>query len=179
MSETARIYGVMAEFADSEAIIAAAKNAYEAGYRQMDAYTPFPVEGLAENLTHKRSKVPLIVLLAGIAGGGGGYFMEWYATGVSYPINVGGRPLNSWPAYVPITFELTVLAGALAAIGSMLALNLLPQPYHPVFNSARFERASTDKFFLCIESTDPKFDAAATRRFLESLHPEQVEEVFE
>ena len=134
---------------------------------------------LFEALRRKPSWVPLIVLLAGIAGGAGGYFMEWYAMAVDYPINVGGRPLNSWPAFVPITFELTVLSGALAAIVAMFALNRLPQPHHPVFNVPHFERASTDKFFLCIEARDPRFDLAATRAFLESLNPDAIAEVRE
>jgi hypothetical protein len=173
------IYGLMAEFSESAALLAAARRAYETGYRRMDAFTPFPVEGLAENLGRKKSLVPLIVLLAGICGGTGGYFMEWYAMSVDYPINIGGRPLNSWPPFVPITFELTILSGALAAVIAMLALNRLPQPYHPVFNARRFERASTDKFFLCIEASDPKFDLDATRQFLETLKPDYIEEVDE
>jgi hypothetical protein len=171
------IYGLMAEFADSEGILAASKRAYAQGYRKMDAFTPFPVEGLAKNLGRKKSIVPLIVLLAGISGGLGGYFMEWYAATVSYPINIGGRPLNTWPAFIPITFELTILSGALAAIITMLVLNKLPEPYHPVFNVAQFKRASTDKFFLCIEADDPQFNSELTRQFLESLNPLLVAEV--
>jgi hypothetical protein len=173
------VYGLMAEFSGSDALLAAARRAYETGYRRMDAFTPFPVEGLAENLGRKKSLVPLIVLLAAICGGMGGYFMEWYAMSVDYPINIGGRPLTSWPPFIPITFELTILSGALAAVIAMLALNRLPQPYHPVFNARRFERASTDKFFLCIEANDPKFDLEATRRFLETLKPDFIEEVDE
>ncbi|HEX9045885.1 MAG TPA: DUF3341 domain-containing protein [Verrucomicrobiae bacterium] len=171
------IYGLMAEFPGSQELLAAAQRAHDYGFRRMDAFTPFPVEGLNEALGLKKSWVPLIVLLAGIGGGLGGYFMEWYAMAVSYPINTGGRPLNSWPMYIPITFELTVLCGALAAIGAMFALNRLPEPYHLVFNAPNFERASTDKFFLCIEARDPKFDLVATRRFLEQLKPERISEV--
>lgn len=177
MSASSSVFGLMAEFSETGTLLKAAREAHDAGYRNMDAFTPFPVEGLAENLGRKKSKVPLIVLLAGIAGGGGGYFMEWYAMSVSYPINVGGRPLTSWPPFIPITFELTILSGALAAIIAMLALNRLPQPHHPVFNVPRFERASTDKFFLCIEATDPKFDLNETHRFLESFEPDCVTEV--
>lgn len=177
MNDLHPTYGLMAEFSDSDSLIAGTRQAYAAGYRRMDAYTPFPIEGLAEILRMK-SWVPLIVLLAGICGGLGGYFMEWYAMAVDYPINVGGRPLNSWPAFIPITFELTVLSGSLAAIISMLALNRLPRPHHPVFNVERFERASTDKFFLCIEATDPKFNLSETREFLKSLNPDFIEEVF-
>jgi hypothetical protein len=171
------IYGLMAEFAGSQEILAASRRAFAGGYRKMDAFTPFPVEGLAKNLGRKKSIVPLIVLLAGISGGLGGYFMEWYAATISYPVNVGGRPLHTWPAFIPITFELTILSGALAAIISMLALNKLPELYHPVFNVPIFDRASTDKFFLCIEADDPQFDLKLTRLFLESLNPTSVVEV--
>jgi Protein of unknown function (DUF3341) len=171
------IYGLMAEFSGGEEILSAAKTAHEHGFRKMDAFTPFPIEGLAEALGQKKSRVPLIVLIAGIGGGLGGYFMEWYANVMSYPVNIGGRPLNSWPMFVPITFELTILSAALAAIIGMLALNKLPEPYHPVFNAPDFDRASTDKFFLCIEATDPKFDLQATRKFLEKLKPELISEV--
>jgi len=171
------IHGFIAEFPDHEEILEAAKRAYAEGYRCMDAFTPIPVEGLAEALGQKRSLVPLIVLIAGICGGIGGYFMQWWAMVVAYPLNVGGRTMNSWPAFVPITFELTILSAAIAAILAMLALNCLPRLHHPVFNAPDFERASTDKFFLCIESNDPKFDLTATKRFLESLKPESVKEV--
>ena len=177
MNVRENIYGLMAGFSGSEEILSAARRAYENGYRQMDAFTPFPIDGLAESLGRKKPLIPLIVLVAAIGGGLGGYFMQWYAMAVDYPINVGGRPLNSWPAFIPITFELTILSGALAAIFGMLALNKLPEPHHPVFNVPEFERASTDKFFLCIEARDPKFDLAATRKFLETLRPEFISEV--
>ncbi len=143
----------------------------------MDAYAPFPVEGLPEALGRKPTRVPLIVLLGGIIGGLGGYFMEWYANVVSYPINIGGRPLNSWPSFIPITFELTVLGAALSAFFGSMALNKLPQPYHPVFNVPEFERASIDRFFLCIEAADPLFDLKTTRAFLEGMRPLSVSEV--
>lgn len=177
MDENKNIYGLMAEFSDPDEILAAVRRAYDHGYRRMDAFAPFPVEGLAEALGRKKNAVPLIVLCGGVAGGLGGYFMEWYAMAVSYPLNIGGRPLNSWPAFIPITFELTVLSAAFAAIIGMLALNRLPEPYHPVFNVPQFERASSDKFFLCVEAVDPKFDLNATRQFLETLEPELVAEV--
>jgi hypothetical protein len=171
------IYGLMAEFSDDRKILAAAHSAREHGFSKMDAFTPFPVDGLSAALGQKKSRVPLIVLVCAIIGGLSGYFMEWYATSVSYSINIGGRPLNTWPMFIPITFELTILSGALAAILGMLALNRLPEPHHPVFDAPNFDRASTDKFFLCIEAGDPKFDADATRRFLETLQPEAISEV--
>lgn len=171
------IAGLMAEFVTQEDLLRAAKEAHARGYRKMDAYSPFPVEGLARALGHEWSAVPLIVLAGGITGGLGGYFMEWYAMAVDYPINVAGRPLNSWPAFIPITFELTVLCASVCAIISMLALNRLPQPYHPVFNVPEFARASVDRFFLCIESSDPKFDKIGTGNFLKGLGPAMVTEV--
>lgn len=177
MNADENIYGLIAEFSGGEQILCAAKTAYEHGFRKMDAFTPFPVDGLSENLGQTKSRVPFIVLIAGVCGGLGGYFMEWYANVVSYPDNIGGRPLNSWPMFIPITFELTILCAAIAAIIGMLALNKLPEPYHPVFNAPDFESASTDRFFLCIEAADPKFDLRATRTFLETLKPELISEV--
>jgi Protein of unknown function (DUF3341) len=171
------VYGLMAEFRTHEELLAAAERSYAEGYRSMDAYSPFPVEGLAKAIGRRWTAVPLIVLVCGIIGGLGGYFMQWYAAVMDYPINIGGRPLHSWPAFIPITFELTVLCASLSAIIGMLALNRLPQPYHPVFNVPEFRRASVDRFFLCIESSDPKFEARATRAFLEKLMPERISEV--
>jgi len=179
MTATPKLHGLMAEFVDHELVIAAAERAHAEGYRRMDAYTPFPVEGLSEAMGHKRTEIPLIVLLGALCGGGGGYFMIWYASVVDYPHNIGGRPFHSWPAFVPITFELTILLAAISAVVGMLVLNRLPRPHHPVFNVPEFARASTDRFFLCIEADDPKFDLKATRAFLESLKPETVKEVVE
>lgn len=173
------LHGLMAEFEQPEEVLAAVQRAYQQGYRRMDAYTPFPVEGLAEALGRHGTCVPLIVLIGGIVGGLGGYFMQWYATAISYKINVGGRPFHSWPAYIPITFELTVLCASVCALVGMLALNRLPEPYHPVFNAPDFDRASQDRFFMCIEAADPKFDQAATRAFIETLKPLKVTEVEE
>lgn len=177
MNDNENIYGLMAEFSSDKEILAATQSAYDHGFRKMDAYAPFPVEGLAEALGRKNTAVPFIVLIGGISGGISGYFLQWWAMAVDYPLNIGGRPYNSWPAYIPITFEMTVLVAAFAAIFGMLALNRLPEPYHPVFNAPEFARASTDKFFLCIEAADPKFDLAATRSFLETLKPEKISEV--
>ena len=173
----ARYYGLMAEFDSPTAIVAATRRAYVEGYRQMETYTPFPVEGLAEELHFHRTQVPLIVLLGGLAGCLGGFFLQYWIAAIYWPVNIGGRPLNSWPMFIPVTFELTVLVAALSAILGMLALNGLPQPYHPVFNVPRFALASQDRFFLCIEASDPRFDRAATRDFLKSLSPREVSDV--
>ena len=172
-----RYYGLMAEFDTPTAIVAAARRAYAEGYRRMDTYTPFPVEGLAEELHFHRTRVPLIVLLGGLTGCLGGYFLQYWIMAIYWPVNVGGRPLNSWPMFIPVTFELTVLLAALSAVLGMLALNGLPHPYHPVFNVPRFSLASQDRFFLCIEASDPRFDRSATRCFLESLAPQEVTDV--
>jgi hypothetical protein len=166
------IHGLMAEFKTAEEILQATRRAWQEGYRTMDAYTPYPVEGLATEIGLPRTRVPFVVLIGGLVGAAAGYFMQYWAMAVDYPINVGGRPYNSWPVYIPITFELMVLVAAFAALFGMLFLNGLPQPYHPVFNVARFARATQDRFFLCIEATDPKFDRQRTEDFLTSLHPD-------
>ena len=172
-----QLYGVMGEFESPEAILQAARKAREAGYRHITAYTPMPVEGLAQIIGFRWTAVPLITLLGGLAGGLSGFGMEYWMSAVSYPLNVGGRPLNSWPAFIPVTFELTILGAALSAVFGMLALNRLPQPHHPVFNVERFSRASTDRFFLCIESRDPKFHLAESAKFLQSVSAQHVSEV--
>ena len=143
----------------------------------MDAYSPFPVEGLAEAIGFHHTRVPLIVLIGGILGCVGGFFLQYWVAVIDYPINIGGRPLNSWPSFIPVTFELTILLAALFAFFGVLALNGLPMPYHPVFNVERFVNASRNRFFLCIESKDPLFDKEATARFLESLESRGVFEV--
>lgn len=179
VEEAKTLYGLMAEFKEHEQLLEAARRAYAAGYRRMDAFSPFPVEELAEALGHDYTPVPLITLFGGIAGGLGGYFMEWYSMARLYPINVGGRPHNSWPNFIPVVFELTVLIASLSAFTAMLVLNRLPQPHHPVFNVPQFRRASIDRFFLCIETEDPKFERAGTWRFLEELKPVGVAEVWD
>jgi hypothetical protein len=175
--QRSHIYGVMGEFETPEQLIQAVEKVRQAGYRRLDAYTPFPVEGLSEALGLKRNLVPTITLLGGLAGGLTGFFFQVWANVSSYPLNIGGRPHNSWPAFIPVTFELTVLGAALSAVFGMLALNRLPQPHHPVFNVHRFTHASSDRFFVCIEARDPKFHLADTARFLQSLHAHHVSEV--
>jgi hypothetical protein len=172
-----RPYGLLAEFREPETLRAAAERAYAAGYRRMDAYTPFPVHGLAEALGFHRDRVAWLTFLGGLIGGGGGYFLQYYGATWGYRIDVGGRPYHSWPAFIPIAFETTILGAALATVVGMFVLNHLPQPYHPVFNSPRFQLATRDKFFLCIQADDPRFDAKSTREFLVSLADNQVEEV--
>ena len=159
---TPRLHGVLAEFPDSDTLLAAARAAQAAGWRRMDAYTPVPIEGLGEAVGKRFSWVPLIVMIAGFSGAAGGFFMQWFAMGYHYPYNIGGRPFNSWPMFIPITFELGILCGSLAGAFGMLALNGLPRLHHPVFKVPGFERASIDGFFLCLEARDPKFENAET-----------------
>ena len=172
-----KIYGLMAEFDSPETLLEAARRAFAAGFRKMDAYSPFPVEGLAEAIGFHRSQIPLIVLIGGIVGCLGGFYLQYWVSVIDYPINIGGRPLNSWPSFIPVTFELTILIAALSAFFGVLALNGLPMPYHPVFNVERFELASRNRFFLCIEATDEAFDAARTRQFLAGLNPVEVSDI--
>jgi hypothetical protein len=164
----------MAEFHSPEALVAAAQRAHGAGYRRMDGYTPFPVEGLAEAVGFHKTRLPLLVLIGGLTGLIGGLGMQVYLSSVAYPLNVGGRPLVSIPYFIPVTFELTILLAALTAVFGMLALNGLPMPYHPVFNDPRFEMASRHRFFLCIEARDPQFDLEKTSRFLQQMSPDDV-----
>jgi hypothetical protein len=160
------IYGVLGQFDSAEDLLEAAHKTREAGYRRTDAYAPFPVHGLANALGATRTRLPLIVLLGGITGGVLGYLMQYYMTHVSYPMNVGGRPTDAWQSFVPVTFEMTILGAALSAVLGMLALNGLPRPYHPLFSVPEFSLASQNRFFLCIEATDPQFDLAEVSEFL-------------
>jgi hypothetical protein len=168
------IYGLIAEFEDPTSLVAATQRAHGDGYRCMDAYSPFPIEELHAALGSHHTRLPLIVLIGGLVGCIGGYVLQYWAAAIAYPLNIGGKPLHSWPAFIPITFECTILAASLSAVLGMLALNGLPQPYHPVFNVPRFALASRNRFFLCIEARDPRFDIQRTRQFLETLNPREV-----
>jgi hypothetical protein len=170
-------YGLVAEFENAESLLRAARRTYEEGYRRMDAFSPLPIEGLADAIGFHRTRVPLIVLLGGIVGGLGGFYLQYWISVVNYPVNVGGRPYNSWPSFIPVTFEMTILVAAFSALIGMLALNGLPMPYHPLFNVPRFALATRNRFFLCIEARDARFDLQATRQFLESLNAREVSEV--
>jgi len=170
-------YGVMAEFNDAQALLDAANTTREAGYKNFDAYSPFPIHGLSEAVGFHHTKLSAVVLVMGILGGLGGFFMCWYANVISYPLNIGGKPYNSWPAWIPITFECAILLAAFGAVFGMLALNGLPMPYHPVFNVKRFEQASRDRFFLVIQSRDPKFDIDTVYQLLDGLNPREVADV--
>ncbi len=170
-------YGMIAEFTGPDPLVEATTRAFAAGYRRLDAYTPFPVHGLAEAMGRRGIRIPLIVLAGGIIGGLSGFLLQTYGAVYDYPINVGGRPLYSWPSFIPITFELMILGAVIAAVFGMLALNGLPQPHHPIFNAPNFELATRSHFFLCIEAADPRYDNAGTRKFLESLAPKSVSEV--
>ena len=171
------IYGILAEFDSPTDLVYATKAAYAAGYRKMDAYSPFPIEEASEALGFHKSRVPLIVLLGGLLGGLSGFGLQYWINVISYPLNIGGKPYNSWPAFIVPTFEMTILFAGLAGVFGMFALNGLPMPYHPLFNVDRFSAVTRDKFFLCVEAADPKFDVVDTQRFMESLKPVSISEV--
>ena len=172
------LYGYLVEFTNAQDLLDAVLATQKEGYDALDAFTPYPVEAVSEAIEHHhRSKVPLLVLIGGVTGACLGFGMQWYTAAIDYPLNIGGRPLLSWPAFIPVTFEMTILFAASTAVFGMFALNKLPEPYHPVFNVDAFERASQDRCFLLVEAKDPKFDAAATRAFLEGLGAEEVHDV--
>ncbi len=167
----------MAEFHSAEELLDAAKETFNAGYRSVDAFSPFPIEGLADCIGFPRTRLPVLVLLGGLFGCCGGFFLQWWPNVIGYPLNIGGKPFDSWPAFIPITFEMTILCAALTATFGMIALNGLPSPYHPVFNVPRFAQVTQDRFFLVVMADDPMFDSAKTRQFLAELHPREVSEV--
>jgi len=173
------LHGIVAEFSTPDGLVKACRKAHRAGYRRLDAYTPYPLEEVADAIGYEKTEVPLLTLMGGILGGLTGFGMQWWIHTQAYPLNIGGRPLNSWPAFIVITFELTVLFAGITSVVGMLALNGLPQPYHPIFNHPRFSAASRDRFFLCIEAADPLFELAETRQFLEATDAIDVAEVAE
>lgn len=180
MSSTANdaaVYGLMAEFDSAQELVAAAHKAHSAGYKKIDAYSPFPVEGLAEAIGFHKNGVPFLVLVGGLIGGLSGYALQYWVATTSYPVNVGGRPYHSWPSFIIVTFEMTILFAGLSAVFGMLALNGLPMPYHPVFNVPAFSKATENKFFLVVFSSDPEYDATRTRVFLQGLAPRAISEV--
>jgi hypothetical protein len=176
MSEHA-LYGLLAEFPSAESLCAAVRHARARGWTKVEAYSPFAIEGLDEIVKAEKGWIAPITLLGGILGGAGTYFLQWYAAVVDYPINIGGRPLDSWPAFIPATFEITILGAALAATVAMLALNGLPRLYHPLFEVEEFELASRNRFFLCLPARDPVFAPGPARDLLEALHPLLLREV--
>jgi Protein of unknown function (DUF3341) len=171
------IYGILAEFDTSTDLVYAARAAYAAGYRKMDAYSPFPIEEASEAIGFHKSRVPLVVLLGGLLGGLSGFALQYWINVISYPLNIGGKPYDSWPSFIVPTFELTILFAGLSGVFGMFALNGLPMPYHPLFNVDRFSAVTRDKFFLCVEAADPKFDLVDTQRFMENLKPVSISEV--
>jgi Protein of unknown function (DUF3341) len=172
-----RIYGLLAEFDSVDTVISAAHRVREAGYRKIDAYSPFPLEELSEAIGFEKNGVALVCLVGGLLGCTGAYVLQWWINTISYPVNIGGRPFHSWPSFIIVTFEMTILFSGLSAVFGMLALNGLPMPYHPVFNVPQFDAASRDRFFIIIFSSDKNYDSVLTRTFLEGLNPLSVSEV--
>lgn len=172
-----KLWGLMAEFEDEEGIVHATEQAVNAGYKRVEAYTPYPVEQIFDLLHLHKNNVALVILITGLVGCAVGFFMQYFAAAIHYPLNVGGRPFNSWPAFIPVMFECTVLFASFGAIVGMLVMNGLPRPHHPVFELERFQYALQDRFFLYIDAEDAQFDLHATRQFLESLKPYEVSEV--
>ena len=170
-------YGLLAEFDSPAALVKAAEQTHAAGYIKIDAYSPLPIEGLAEAIGFHHDLVPLVTLIGAIIGGTTGYLMQYWINVINYPLNIGGKPFHSWPSFIIVTFEMTILFGGISAVFGMLALNGLPMPYHPVFNVARFAMASKDRFFLIVFASDKKYDDVKTREFLEGLGPKTLVEV--
>ena len=178
-TSTPGIHGLMAEFETATQLVAAANKTREAGYVDVDAYSPIPIEELHHAIGFKATKLPLMVLIGGLLGGAGGFFLQYWVSAVAYPLNVGGKPLVSWPMFIPVTFECSILGAAVTCVFGMIMLNKLPMPYHPVFNVPRFAMATRNRFFLCIEATDRQFDLERTRAFLETLGAHEVATVAE
>ncbi|HLB93322.1 MAG TPA: DUF3341 domain-containing protein [Terriglobales bacterium] len=176
-SECGPVYGLMAEFDSAQELVTAAHKTHEEGYRKIDAYSPFPIEGLAEAIGFHKNRVSLVVLIGGLIGGLSAYALQYWVAVITYPVNIGGRPYHSWPSFIIVTFELTILFGGISSAIGMIALNGLPLPYHPVFNVPEFTKATENKFFLVVESSDPQYDSARTRSFLNGLSPRMIAEV--
>jgi hypothetical protein len=173
------LYGLLGEFPDAQTLVNATRAARDVGWREIEAFTPFPVEEVWQALPPRKDRIPLITLCGGVLGGAGGYFMQWYSAVVSYPINVGGRPLNAWPSFIPITFEMTVLGAALAGFFGLLALNRLPRLRHPLFGAPHFDCASRSRFFLCLRARDARFETSEARSLLERHGAREIVEVDE
>lgn len=171
------LFGVLAEFDGPDELVAASRRVHEAGYKRFESYSPFPIHGLAEAMGFAKTRLPMIVLMGGITGAIAGYALPYWVSAIEYPLNVGGRPYNSWPSFIPVIFEMTVLFAALAAVLGMLALNRLPRPHHPLFALEKFTSASRDGFFLCILKSDPQFDEEGTREFIKGLEPKEMMDV--
>jgi hypothetical protein len=176
-STKAALHGVMGEFSDPQDLLDAIEKVRAEGYTKIDAYTPFPIEAVWEAIGHHKSPVPLVVLIGGILGGLGGFFLQFWVSTIEYPVNIGGRPFNSWPAFIPVTFECTILGAVLSAVAGVFIINGLPEPYHPVFNVPRFAFASRDRYFLCIEARDPKFNPDKARKLLWEVNATEVTDV--
>ena len=174
---TPELRGLIAEFENEEAIVEATQKTVDAGYHHIETYTPYPLDELLDIQHLHQNKVALVILIGGLAGCAVGFFMQYFASVIHYPLNVGGRPFNSWPAFIPVMFECTVLFASFSALVGMMVMNKLPRPNHPLFDIERFRYATQDRFFLCIEAEDPYFEKDATRQFLEELNPHEVNEV--
>jgi len=177
MSNHVNQFGVLAQFADADALIETTRKTHEEGYRHVEAYSPYPIEEVSDAMDFTRTRIPMVVLVGGITGAVLGFALQYWSSVIEYPLNIGGRPLNSWPSFIPVTFEMTILVGSLSAVLGMLALNGLPRPHHPLFAVPQFDRASQDKFFLCIRATDPMFQESTTRQWLQQFSPEEVVDV--
>ncbi len=177
MSKADKLYGVLAEYDDARALLRAARTVRDAGYKNVDAYSPYPVHGLARAIGFERTRLPLLVLCGGIIGSAAGFGLQYWVSVIEYPLNIGGRPMNSWPSFMPVTFEVTVLVASLFAVLGMLGLNGLPRPHHPLFSIKSFDRVARDGFFLCVHTRDPRFDLTAVRELLSTTRPKEVLDV--